>query len=69
MPTGEGVTFYRKLSAMARKRHDSPAYYIGIPPEVRRFVQHGQLYQVVLILQGTTVPPLVHRSNGIGASD
>ena len=65
----EGVVFYRRLSVMARKRQNSPSYYISLPPELRRLVHHGQLYQVALILQGTTPPAPRMNGNPIGVVD
>ena len=62
-----GLTFIQRVSQMTRPSKPGKAYrhaarfYLAIPIEQQRFVQHGAAYEITLHLLGTTVPP---RTNG-----
>ncbi len=62
-----GLTFIQRVSQMTRPSRPGKSYrhaarfYLAIPVEQQRFVQHGAFFEVTLHLLGTTVPP---RGNG-----
>lgn len=65
-----GLTFIQRVSQMTRPSKPGKPYrhgarfYLAIPIEQQRFVQHGAVFEVTLHLLGTTTPP---RGNGVVA--